>query len=42
MNDRQQRIKKYGIEIVEHDEAIWLSRGFTVNPDSGLLEKINY
>jgi hypothetical protein len=39
--DRQTQIKKYGIEVVEHDEKIWLERGYIINYKTGLLEKIN-
>lgn len=39
INTREKRVSKYGIEIIEHDEQIWLDRGYKVNPKSGLLEK---
>jgi hypothetical protein len=38
---REQKIKKYGIEIVEYDEEIWEQRGYRINYNTGLLERIN-
>ena len=32
-------IKKYGVEVVQEDIAVWRSRGYTIN-SKGLLEKI--
>lgn len=37
---REKYIQKYGIEIVEEDERIWLERGFKINYKTGLLIKI--
>lgn len=37
---REEKIKKYGIEVVEYDEAVWLKRGYKINYATGLLEKI--
>lgn len=39
--NREQRIKEFGIEIVEHDEQVWRDRGYKINYTTGLLEKIN-
>ena len=36
---RETKIKKFGIEIVEHDEKIWLERGYFINYNTGLLEQ---
>ena len=35
-----EKIKKFGIEIVEYDEKVWEDRGYIINYDTGLLEKI--
>lgn len=40
MNKRNEKIKKYGIEIVEQDERTWKERGYTIDYDTGLLVKI--
>lgn len=37
---RLEKIKKYGLEIVEYDEKIWLERGYTINYSTGLLEPL--
>ena len=39
MTKREEKIKKFGIEIVEDDERIWFERGFKINYETGLLEK---
>jgi hypothetical protein len=41
MMTRQEKIDKFGIEIVEQDEKIWESRGYKINYSTGLLETIN-
>ena len=41
MNNRDKEIKKYGIEIVTHDEELWLKRGYKINYETGLLEHVN-
>jgi hypothetical protein len=41
MTNREVLIKKYGIEIVENDEKIWAERGYKINYNTNLLEKIN-
>lgn len=38
-NDRERRIKKFGLEIVENDEKIWKDRGYIINPKTGFLEQ---
>jgi len=40
MTNREKQIKKFGIEIVEYDEKIWLERGYIINYETGLLEQI--
>jgi hypothetical protein len=40
-NSRAQQIEKYGLEIVQDDERIWQERGYKVNHETGLLERIN-
>ncbi len=40
LTDREEKIKKFGIEIVERDEATWLKIGYKINYKTGLLEKI--
>lgn len=37
---REEKIEKFGIEIVEQDEKIWLSHGYKINYKTGLLEKL--
>lgn len=37
---RDEAIKKYSIEIVECDEKIWRERGYKINYEKKLLEKI--
>lgn len=41
MNNRDKKIIKYGIDIVEYDERLWEERGYKINYDTGLLEQIN-
>lgn len=38
--EREKLVKKYGIEVVENDEAVWKKRGYKINYNTGLLEKI--
>ena len=40
MKNRNKMIKKYGIEIVKNDEKIWRKRGYKINYNTGLLEKM--
>ena len=40
MKNKKEMIKKYGIEIVENDEKIWKKRGYKINYNTGLLEKM--
>lgn len=37
---REQKIKDFGIEVVEYDEQVWLERGYKINYKTGLLEQI--
>lgn len=37
---RNEKIKKFGLEIVEYDEEIWRKRGYTVDYDKNLLKQI--
>ena len=39
-NKRKDKIKKYGIEIIKEDERVWKNRGYKINYNTGLLEKI--
>lgn len=38
--DREKRIKKYGLEIVQDEEKTWNKRGYNVDPITGLLKPI--
>lgn len=38
--DREQKIKKFGVEIVENDERVWQERGYKVDSETGLLTEI--
>lgn len=40
MQTKQEKIKKYGIEIVEQDEKEWKKRGYKINYKTGLLENL--
>lgn len=40
MSTRQERVKKFGREVVEDDEATWRKRGYSVNHNTGLLDQI--
>lgn len=40
MTNRDKKIKLYGIDIVLDDERIWLERGYRINYEKDLLEKI--
>lgn len=39
-NERDKQIKKYGIEVIEDDEKTWKKRGYRINYETKLLEKI--
>ena len=38
--NRAQQIKEFGLEIVEDDEREWLERGYIINYETGLLERV--
>lgn len=40
MSKRDEKIKKFGIDIVLYDEDVWKNRGYKINYEKGLLEKI--
>ena len=37
---RKNTIKKLGLDIVLHIESTWLERGYRVNSETGLLERL--
>lgn len=37
---RENKIKKYGIDIVIYDEKIWLEKGYIIDYKTGLLKQI--
>lgn len=37
---RENKIKKFGTEVVEYDEKVWLERGYKINYKTGLLEQL--
>lgn len=37
---RIEKIRKFGLDIVENDEETWKIRGYIINYKTGLLEKI--
>jgi len=40
MTKRDEKIKFYGLEFVLHCEKIWLERGYKINYETDLLERI--
>lgn len=38
---RKEMVRKYGEEVVAHDETLWKIWGYRINYTTGLLEQIN-